>query len=976
MRRIIEWSVDHPLSVGVLLFVFSIIGVYSLRRIRIDLFPDISSPTITIITAYPGASPKEVLENITKPLEKSLRNLPGLKEISSRSIEEYSQIRLKFQRNYDISEAYINVVDRVRGVKLPEGALKPSIIKFDPSVFPVMTITFPEDKAELVKSLWVNRASTIYGVAIVPMLRTYEEYIGVKLKPERLAFFGIRPSEIFGAIYEKRYSFPLKKGEITNRITSLYELRNMIVGRYGYRPVFLYEVADISYHREYYEVLQLNNGIPAIISPVFKTPGANTFEITRKLKRILEDIKKDGRLNYWIAMDQGFLIEKVIKEVVNTAILGGILAMCIIVLFTRSLRLSTVILFSIPISLSISFVMIDFLGYSFNAMTLAGIALAMGMIVDNSVIVSENIYRYISEGKEPKESSKIATYEVVRPIIASTLTTIIVFIPIVYLSGAVGEIAKNVGVSFAFALLSTLFVSITITPAFAPYVLKGVKESGIFLEKIYARILTKLRSSNIKFLLLIPLLPGFLIFRISGEFLPVLDSDFIFLDIELPANTPFEKTALYMKNVSRILSKIKEIENYTVFVSAPKDVPKGIIAYGGGITETYKGQAFIRLKERKRRKLSQWEIEDVIRNNLPMFPGMKVRFLPVERLTLFGMRGKSVSITFVGKDINTLENIARTFAKKLESIKGLTNITIDLPPLKHMIKFRIKEDAKISGISTSDVQKDILLMFSGLSANYINGKPIKILYDGDVGILPIVGRNTVLYSYDFLEGDTIKIRSVINRYMGMPSITVSADRRSNDLLRITMEIRSLLESYRFPEGYTYFLSGEMYELMDMIKQIVLVGILAVILIVAVMVVQFESLKEPMFIGISLIFSFCGSLLFLYIFGVSLSIVSLLGLLISFGVVVNNGIVMLNISKKYGIVNAARIRLRPILITNLTTLFGLLPMIVIRSEGFEYRQPIAVALFGGMIWGLIYSLFVLPSIYPEGYPQRYGREHRE
>jgi HAE1 family hydrophobic/amphiphilic exporter-1 len=973
LKRLIDWAVEHPVSVGVLFFALISTSIYSIRRLKFELFPRISLPTFTVITAYPGASVYEVETNVTKPLEKVLKNLSGVREIYSKSIEEYSQITVHFNPNTNLSKAFVDMTDKIRSVKLPEGTLPPSIIPFDPSVFPVMTVTFLED--ELVKSLWVDRVSTLQGVALVPLLKTYEDVISIRVYSEKLAFFGIRPTQIFGALYEKRFSFPLEKSEVLGSgKVDLRDIENTIVGARGNRGVFLYEVAEVKIERENYEVLQLNNGFPVMVSPVFKTSDANAYEVSKSLKKILEEIRRDGRLKFWIAMDQGFLIEKVIKEAINSAIIGGILAIIVVILFTKSIRLSLIIALSIPLSLSIALVIMDFAGYGLNAMTLAGIALAVGMLVDNAVVVSENIFRYVSLGYDPRTASKGATKEVIGPIISSTITSIIVFAPVVYLSGSIGEISRNVAIAFVSSLAATILISTMITPAYAQYILAGVRGSAFAFGENYKKLLVFLKKRKLHLPIFVLLLfPLTLLFKIGGEFIPSLDTNFIFLDIELPSNTPFEKTALYMRNVSNLLSKTPEIENYAVFVSAPKDVPKGIVAYGGGITETYKGQAFIRLKERTKRKRAQWEIEEIIRENLPEFSGAKVRFLPVERITLFGLKGKSVYITFWGDDREILENIARRFAEDLKKVKGLTNVVVEIPPKKDVVLYKFDELAKVSSLPISEIEKDIFILKSDISALEVENLPVKLRYDGDINSLPVSGKMR-FYAGDFLKAETLKVPSVMTGYNGLPSITVSADRTSPNLLRIALEIQDILKGYRLPKGFGYTLSGEIYELFEMIKQLTLAGILALILIFSVMVLQFESLREPYYIFLSTIFSLSGSLLFLYIFNVTLSIVSLLGILISFGVVVNNGIVMLNLAKRVGILEAAKIRLRPILITNITSLIGLLPLILLKSEGFEYRQPVAVALMGGMIFGLLYSTLILPLIYNlPPYNIRYGRD---
>lgn len=964
---------EHPVSIGVLFFALISVSVYSIARLKLDLFPKISLPTFTVITAYPGASVYEVETNVTKPLENVLRNLSGIREIYSRSIDEYSQITVYFNPGTDLSKAFVEITDKIRSVKLPDGTLPPSIIPFDPSVFPVMTVTFLE--SDLVKNLWVDKVASLHGIAMVPLLKTSENVISVRVYPERLAFFGVRPTQIFGALYEKRFSFPFGKSAVLgDGDISLRDIENTVVGAKGNRGVFLYEVADIKREIENYEVLQLNNGFPVMVSPVFKTTDANAYEVSKNLKRILEEIKRDGRLKFWIAMDQGFIIEKVVREAINSAIIGGILAIIVVILFTGSVRLSFVIALSVPLSLSLALIIMDFFGYGLNAMTLAGIALAVGILLDNSVVVSENIYRYISLGYDPKTASKEATKEVISPILSSTITSIIVFAPVIYLSGSIGEISRNVAIAFVSSLIATILISSMITPAYAQYVLKGRAASYFTFGENYKKFLIFLERKKLHVVVFVVLLsPLILIFKVGGEFVPNLDTDFIFLDVELPSNTPFEKTALYMKNVSNILSKIPEIENYAVFVSAPKNVPKGIVAYGGGITETYKGQAFIRLKERLKRKRAQWEIEEMIRKNLPEFPGAKVRFLPVERITLFGLKGKSVYITFWGEDRNILEKIAKRFAEELKKIDGLKDVVVETPPKKEILLYKFDELSKVSSLPISEIKKDIFITKSDISALEVGNLPIKLKYDGDINYLPVSGR-VVFYAGDFLKAETLKVPSFMTSYNGLPSITVSADRTSPNLLKISLEIQSILQNYRLPKGFGYTLSGEIYELFDMIKQLTLAGILALILIFSVMVLQFESLRQPMYIFLSTLFSLSGSILFLYLFNVTLSIVSLLGILISFGVVVNNGIVMLSLAERVNILEAAKIRLRPILITNLTSLMGLLPLIFLKSEGFEYRQPISVALMGGMIFGLLYSTLILPLIYNlPPYNIRYGRD---
>ncbi len=971
MKRLIDWSVEHPISVGILFFALISTSFYSISRLKLELFPKISLPTFTVITAYPGASVYEVEINVTKPLEKAIKNMSGIREMYSRSIDEYSQITVYFDPKVNLSKVFVDMTDKIRSVKLPDGVLPPSIVPFDPSVFPVMTVTFLEN--DLVKNLWLDRVSSLNGVALVPLLKTYEQAIYVKVYPERLAFFGIRPSQIFGVLYEKRFSFPLGKSEIlgSGKI-NVKELENTLVGARGNRGVFLHEVARVSIEKEDYEVLQLNNGFPVMVSPVFKTSEANTYEVSKSLKKILEDISRDGRLKFWVAMDQGFLIEKVIKETINSVILGGMLAILVVILFTKSARLSLVIALSVPLSISVTIILMDFLGYGLNAITLAGIALAVGMILDNSVVVSENIYRYMHLGYDPKTASKEATKEVINPILSSTITSIIIFTPVVYLSGSIGEISRNIAVSFVSSLLATIIISVMITPAYAQYILSGVKGSAFMFGESYKKLLIFFKQRRLHiYLFVLMLTPLGLIFKVGGEFVPTLDTNFIFLDIELPSNTPFEKTALYMKNVSHILSKIPEIENYAVFVSVPKDFPKGIVAYGGAITETYKGQAFIRLKERTKRKRAQWEIEEIIRKNLPEFPGLKVRFLPVERITLFGLKGKSVYVTFWGEDREILKKVANRFSEDLKKVEGLTNVVVEVPPDKEIILYKFDELSKVSSLSLSEIKRDIFIVKADISALELNGLPVKLKYEGDINYLPVSGRIT-LYSGDFMKVETLKVPSIMTSYNALPSVTVSADRTSPNLLKISMEIQRILQNYRLPKGSGYALSGEIYELFDMLKQLTLAGILALILIFSVMVLQFESLRRPIYIFVSTLFSLSGSLLFLYIFNVTLSIVSLLGILISFGVVVNNGIVMLSLAERMDILEAAKIRLRPILITNITSLIGLLPMIFLKSEGFEYRQPVAVALMGGMLFGLIYSIFILPLIYRlHPYNIRYG-----
>jgi len=972
LRTFIRWSVEHPVGVGVLLFALIVTGLYSLFKLKIDLLPDVSMPTITVITPYPGADPGTVERNVTAPLEDVLRGISGVVRVRSRSTEEYSQIELQFSYDKDLDAALMEVSERIRGVKLPEGAGKPNVIPFDPSVFPIITVTFPEERAGVIRHLWRDRILAIKDVALAPLLFTSETYTRVSLKPDRLAWYRIPPKNVVMAVKDRSFNAPAGGVVIAGRIDSVHRLGDLVVGYHG-RPVFLHEVGEVSRFTERFDVLQLNNDTPAVISPVFKVSGANTYEVGRKIKRVLEEIRETGRLKFWVAMDQSFLIEKVVKEVANSALIGGILAVLFVVLFTRSVRLALAIGMSIPPAIVISLMVLHFLGYTLNAMTLIGMALAIGMIVDNSVVVSENIYRLRGLGLSDKESAIEGASQVILPITASTLTTIIVFFPVVYLTGPIGRIAENVAVAVVFSLLSTLFIAVSVTPTYVRFILGRVKGGVPLIAGLYKRFLNRYLSdwrlpTFTGILLLSPLaLAPF----VGGEFLPVLDSDFIYMDVELPPNTPFEKTATYMRSVSKIFADIPEVENYAVFVSAPKNLPKGIIAYGGGATETYRGQVFVRLKERAKRRRTQQEIEKEILRRMPPFPGRKIKFLPVERLTMFGMAGKAVSVGFTGRDVRVLKAIAERFAGELERVPGLKNVSVDVRPGKPVEVWRVKEEVKALGKGVSEAQYDLYILKQGYAVGEVAGEKVVVGADtsAPVWTYPIVGDSAVGYAVDYVRVDTEVTPAVIERENGLRVVYVRADRTTPNLLSVYLNVRAILRSIHLPEGYGYVLGGEVLNLIDMLKQLFLAGILAVILVYAVLVAQFESLRMPLVIATSVAYGLAGALLFMFLFGITFSLVSALGILVASGVVVNNGIVMLSMARrlkdlppKDRVVEAAFVRLRPILITTMTTLMGLLPMIFIVSEGFEYRQPIAVSLLGGILWGTLFSLFVLPFLY--------------
>ncbi len=971
MRGLIEWSVEHPLAISVLFVALLISGVYSFFRLRIDLLPDVSVPSITVIVPFPGADPLSVEKMITEPVEGNLKGISGVQRVVSRSSEGYSQIRVDLSYGKDLNTAFVEISERVRQVKLPEGAGPPSVIPFDPSVFPVITFTFPEDQGELLRLYWEDVVLSLKDVAFAPLLFTYERYLRISLRPEKLAFEGVRPSHVVGALLDRSKNIPARGSVLQGKPETPSALMDLMVGFKG-RPVFLYEVADLEDFVERFDVLQLNNDTPAVINPVFKVSGANTYEVGKRLKEAIEEVSKRTGIRYWIAMDQSFLIEKVIREVGNSAVIGGILAVFFIILFLRSFRLAISIGMIIPPAIVISVMVLHFLGYTLNAMTMAGFALAIGMILDNSVVVSENIYRLKEAGLGSKEAAVEGTHQVIGPITAATITTVIVFFPVVYLKGPVGKIAENVAVAVISALASTLFLATTITPSYVRFIVgvgKGFGGLALFygkLLKVYLK--RRFLPSLLSLFLLTPIaLTPF----VGGEFLPVLDSDFIFLEVVLPPNTPYEKTAHYMRGVSNILRDIPEIENYAVFVSAPENVPKGIIAYGGGATEVYIGQAFIRLKERAKRRRVQREIEEEIAARLPPYPGMEVRFLPVERITLFGKRGRAITVSFTGRDVEVLEEIARKFAEEIRGIEGITNVEVETSPRRPVEVLRIREDVKALGTSVSEVQRDIFVLREGFSVGVFGGR--EVIVGGDtsytVETFPVVGDSGVGYLMDYAERDTVLTPAVLNRENGMRTVRVSADRRTPNLWKVFSEVNGVLQRFKLPQGYGYTVGGEVADMVDMLQQVLLAGFLAVVLVYAVLVAQFENLKIPFAIGLSVLYGLAGSVLFMKLSGTTFSLVSALGILVSSGVVVNNGIVMLSMARRLKgksplerIVEAASVRIRPILITTTTTLLGLLPMIFMVSEGFEYRRPIAIALFGGLLWGTLYSLFVLPFVY--------------
>jgi HAE1 family hydrophobic/amphiphilic exporter-1 len=991
-----------------------ILGAVALSRLPIDLMPDVTSPTISVSTSYSKASPLTMEELVTRPIEEALAAVPGVQEISSRSTEGSSNVQVSFSWGTDLEAASNDIRDRLDRIisRLPDEASRPSLRKYDMSATPVimMGVTSDLDVLELRRILEEQvsyRLERVDGVASVSIWGGRSREIHINIDPLKMNALRIPLDQVISSVRAANINQPtgnIYRGnhQITIRVPGVFEnleeLKNTIIVRRGGSVVALKDIAEIlDTASKVTRIVRINgqNGIQIAIN---KQSGTNTVKVVQGvLDEVVQINRSIPQINIIPLMDSSVFIKQSINNVSLSALLGGILAVLILLFFLRNLKSTTVISTAIPISIMATFGLLYFNGFTLNLMTIGALALGVGQLLDNSIVVMENIFRHREMGKESKQAAIEGANEVGSPILASTLTSIVVFLPLLFMRGMSGIMFQQLAFVVVFALICSLATALTLVPMLSSRLIKVSAEPDpkskrltarlyfaigkilstieLFYKKLLAAALDNRGKTALIALLL--LLAAFVLTRsIDSELMPMSDEGEVRVSLDMVAGTKLE---LVDQKMLEAESRIKDMPEITSIVAS---------AGGGGWGSSNTGSLRISLLSKSDRARSDQQIADEIRARLGAIPGTRVRVFAVSnnRLTrVMGGGGGRIEIQVRGHEMDEAYRLAGIIMQHVESVDGITDVNLSRTagaPEDLVIIDRVK--AAELGMSVQQISATLETVLSGRSAgDYLDhGKEYPIMVQvKDADQMPI--KELLDLSVSNSDGVPIVLRNVVSTQSGESStviervnqermIDVSANISGRNLSAVIGDIQNRLDEIPVPIGFSVEIVGDYKEQQESFRELFIGIILALVLIYMVMASQFESIRDPFIVMFSVPFALIGVSLILFITGTTFNIQTYIGIIMLAGIVVNNAILLVNTTNQLrehdnmklreAIEEAGRRRLRPILMTALSTVLGLLPMAIGMGEGSETQAPLARAVVGGLLSSTLITLVVIPVLY--------------
>ncbi len=1024
--RLPEFGVKLPVTNLMIFFAILILGAVSLSKLPIDLMPEIEPPSISVITVYEGAGAEDVEKKVTQVIENNLSTISNLDKITSRSLENISAVTCLFNWGVDLDEASNDVRDKLEFAKrtLPEEIDPPIVFKFNTALIPVMFIGVNtevnyEQLYYIVDKQIADYLKRIPGVGAVNVYGGLERQINVKLDRARLEGYHFSVQQIVDRLARENITLPagdLKVGylEYTLRVPGEFskaeEIKDIIIFQDAEKIVYLKDIAEVEDAFKEETMIVRSNGRKGMMMMIQKRSGANTVGVTRKIRAELKKIQArlPDNIKFSILMDSSEHIERAIKDLTSTVYWGGIFVIVVVFFFLRQARPSLIIALTIPFSLIIAFIVMYFLGYTINIMSLSSLAIAIGMVVDNAIVIVDNVCRHLDRGQKPREAAIYGSSEVGLAVSASTLTTVVVFAPMVFLTGITGVMFKQLAVLITTTLVASLFTALTFSPMLCSKLLVAVpqenpgdKKSGLsrylyeriggvldYLDTVYSRILSwSLRNKRAVVILALLIFIGSIALtaQIGTEFIPEEDTGDLNISIELPVGTRVEETDKIARQVEEIYRKeVPEMREMFIRVGQSSGSRFGAAfgsRMGSNILEA--GVKLSRLSERKR---SVKEIAESIRPQISALTGVKKIAIragsPFSRI-LFG-GGKPISIEILGFDLEKTDGLAYKIKDELTRIPGVVDVTISRELGKPELQIEVDRlKASSLGLSMAAATDTLRTYFYGKSAT-------KFREGGDEYDIFVRLRDADRTSIKDVEdipfmlpsGKTVKLSSiarivrrtgpiVIERQNQERVIKVEANTFRRSLGDIAVDVKKLIAKQSLPPDITITLGSDIEEQAKSFRDMFLLFILGGALVFMVMASQFESLIDPFIVLFSVPFAYTGVALGLFAGGITLSIVSFLGLVMLVGIVVNNAIVLVDyinilrargLSMQEAVVTGGANRLRPVLITTFTTMFGMLPLAISRGEGSEMWRPLGIAMVGGLSISTLITLVLVPVMY--------------
>ncbi len=1014
---IYEGSVKKPVMTALVFVAVVVLGLFSLNKLPIDLLPNIETNTIMVLTTYQGASAADVETNVTRPLENSLNTVANLKKITSSSRENRSIISLEFDYGLDIEALTNDVRSKLDMVKsyLPEGTTEPIIFKFSTDMIPVMMISATADQSlpalyKILEENVANPLARIPGVGSVSIAGAPEREIQVFIDPSKLEAYHLTIEGLSQTIRMENINTPAGTMDIGNETYSLRvegefstpnELNSLVVGSYAGKNIYLSDVAVIKDTLQERSQEVYTNAVQGASIVVQKRSGSNTVEIAEEVNKALPELQKNlpSDVKIEIIMDTSDNIKQTISGLVETVMYAFIFVMLVVLAFLGRWRATLIIILTIPISLVAAFIYLGFTGGSLNIISLSSLSVAIGMVVDDAIVVLENITTHIERGSRPKSAAVHATNEVAISVIASTLTLLAVFFPLTMISGMAGVMFEQLGWMVTIIMIVSTICALTLTPMLSSQLLRLNPKHNKAYKLIFTPIEKALNKLDEKYAALVNwsvrhrktvIISVFAFFIISlipagfigSEFIPAQDNSRIAATVELPIGTRVEITK---ETASRIYElwkdKYPELDmiNYTIGQASSSNVWGSLQNNGSNIISFN-----IRMIDLNDRERSMFEICDSMRIDLENLPEIKKSSI----LAGGGMRmmgGQStLDLEIYGYDFQETDKIAAEIRDRMSKIPGLVNVSISRGD--YIPEFRVEFDREklaMNGLNMATASNYLRNRINGMTASLFreDGEEynIRVAYAPEFRQSIESMENILIYNS---QGQSIRLKDVgkvveefspptIERKNRQRLVTVSSTVSGTTIDKAVLGINKELDKMNISSNIYTQIAGTYVDQQESFADLGTLLLLIVLLVFIVMASQFESLTYPFIIMFSVPFAVSGVIMAFLITGSTLNMMSFVGIIMLVGIVVKNGIVLvdyINLNRGRGmgviqsVVNGGKSRLRPVLMTTLTTILGMLPLAVSSSEGSEMWRPMAITVIGGLTISTLFTLVIVPTVY--------------
>ncbi|MFA5649349.1 MAG: efflux RND transporter permease subunit [Bacteroidales bacterium] len=1038
---IYKTAIEKPVTTLLIFIGVVIIGLFSLLRLPIDLFPEIEPPFISVMTAYPGASANEIETNITRLLENRLNAVDGLKEINSSSKDNMSMVFLELEWGTNLDEVINDVRSYLDMVKdqLPSGASNPFIFKFSSSAMPIIqfSVTANESYSGLDKILneaVIPQLNRVDGIGNISISGAPERFIYVDLNQEKLDAYNL-PLEVVGAAVSNN-NLNLSSGtvkmkneqyqlQVRTEFIESSEIENLVVtSTPDGKTVYVRDIAQV---RDTIKDLSLDekiNGQDGVRIIISKQSGANTVQICEDVRKEMEKVKKilPSDLEVDVVYDSSLDIKDSINSLQQSIMYALIFVVLVVLFFLGKWRATLIIAITIPIALVVSFVYLAFVGSSLNIISLSSLTVAIGMVVDDAIVVLENITRHIERGSSPREAAKYATNEVWVSVIATTLVIIAVFVPLTMLTGMAGVMFKELGWIVTIVVATSTIVAISLTPMLASKLLKSKKvkvdENGKIiqteskvswyekyaitlmdnLDNWYAKALRYcLRHKTVTIISVILIFAASLLplglGMIGTDFMQETDGGRLNVNIELNRGTRIEETLKTARELeTRFMALVPEIRVLSTTAGSTDEA--GVSALFTSTTNNTISMNVICSKKAERER-SIFEIAEVLRKEMELYPEIIDYQAQVSGM---GMGGNStVDVEIYGYDFDVTNVLAENIRQTIkDNVKSARDITINREEERAELKIVFdKEKLAMHGLNSATAAMYVRNRVSGMPTGYLKE-------DGDeydiVVRMEEKNRNSITAIEDLTiptpRGSKIKLREIasVEEYWSLPNIMRKSRQRivsvqvspyQTSLGELAAEIEKAIQGVGVPQGATIRLAGNYEEQQETFADMGLLMLLIVMLVYIVMASQFESFTKPFIIMMSVPFAITGVILALLVTGTTFDMIGALGAIMLVGIVVKNGIVLvdyINLMRDRGhelyeaIALAGASRLRPVLMTAFTTILGMLPMALSQGEGSEMWRPMGIVVIGGLLVSTVITLIVIPVLY--GIISRHGERDKE